>query len=61
VSLTLTPMMCARLLRTRRKAAKRFYRAAAVLRRSHRRYGSMLDWVLDRQTATLLVASARWC
>ena len=60
VSLTLTPMMCARLLRRRPEAEQgRFYRASqrwfdAVIRR----YGEMLSWVLDRQTATLWVAIA---
>ena len=58
ISLTLTPMMCARLLRhTPRNEQSRFYRAGgrffdAVIAR----YGKMLDWVLDRQAATLLVA-----
>ena len=58
VSLTLTPMMCARLLRHVPEAEQsRFYRASgrwfdAVIAR----YGKMLDWVLDHQGATLLVA-----
>ncbi len=58
VSLTLTPMMCARLLRHVPEAEQSaFYRASgrwfdAVIAR----YGRMLDWVLDRQGATLLVA-----
>jgi multidrug efflux pump len=58
VSLTLTPMMCARLLRhTREEDQGRFYRASgrffdAVIER----YGQALEWVLDRQFATLLVA-----
>jgi len=58
VSLTLTPMMCARLLRHTPEAEQgRFYRASgrffdAVIAR----YGVMLDWVLERQRATLLVA-----
>jgi multidrug efflux pump len=58
VSLTLTPMMCARLLRHVPEAEQgAFYRASgrwfdAVIAR----YGRMLDWVLDRQGATLLVA-----
>ncbi len=58
VSLTLTPMMCARLLRHTPEAEQgRFYRASgrffdAVIAR----YAVMLDWVLDRQTATLFVA-----
>ncbi|MGA7984827.1 MAG: efflux RND transporter permease subunit, partial [Burkholderiales bacterium] len=60
VSLTLTPMMCARLLRHVPEAEQSaFYRASgrwfeAVIAR----YGKMLDWVLDRQGATLLVALA---
>ena len=52
VSLTLTPMMCARLLRARARA-----RAGPLLPRDRARastrviarYGRMLDWVLDRQ------------
>jgi multidrug efflux pump len=58
VSLTLTPMMCARLLRHVPEGAQsRFHRSGgrffdAVIAR----YGRMLDWVLDRQAATLLVA-----
>jgi len=60
VSLTLTPMMCARLLRRVPESEQgRFYRASQ--RWSDRvieRYGRMLNWVLDRQTATLWVALA---
>ncbi len=58
ISLTLTPMMCARLLRhIPEREQSRFYRSSgrffdAVIAR----YGRMLDWVLDRQAATLLVA-----
>jgi multidrug efflux pump len=60
VSLTLTPMMCARLLRHTPEAEQgRFYRVSgrffdAVIAR----YGRALDWVLERQPATLLVAAA---
>jgi len=60
VSLTLTPMMCARLLRhTPERGQGRFYRASgrffdAVIAR----YALMLDWVLARQGATLVVAVA---
>src|SRR6202795_1678469 len=58
ISLTLTPMMCARLLRRIPEGEQsRFYRSSgrffeAVIAR----YGRMLDWVLDRQAATLVVA-----
>ena len=60
VSLTLTPMMSARFLRhTPRERQGRFYRASGeFFERVIARYGQMLDWVLDRQTATLLVAIA---
>ncbi len=59
VSLTLTPMMCARLLHHTPEAEQgRLYRATGkmfddmiVL------YGRMLTWVLNRQTLTLLVAA----
>ena len=58
VSLTLTPMMCARLLKhTPPDKQGRFYRVTgewfdAIIAR----YGKMLTWVLDRQAATLWVA-----
>jgi multidrug efflux pump len=60
VSLTLTPMMCARLLRhTPEEQQGKFYRASGRLfDRAIARYGVMLNWVLDRQFATLLVAAA---
>ena len=58
VSLTLTPMMCARLLHhTPPEQQGRFYRASgAFFDRVIARYGVWLNWVLDRQTATLWVA-----
>ena len=57
VSLTLTPMLCARLLKHTPEASHgpvyratgRFFEATIA------RYGQMLTWVLDRQAATLLV------
>jgi len=59
VSLTLVPMMCARLLR-----AHPVQKMGAVARWSERMterviagYASTLDWVLDRQAMTLLVAT----
>jgi multidrug efflux pump len=60
VSLTLVPMMCARLLRHRSS------RETSLFTRFTQRwlaatidwYGRRLSWVLDRQTATLLVAIA---
>jgi len=56
VSLTLTPMMAARLLRHRPEAEQsRFYRASGRwLDRLIQRYGEALEWVLERQRATLL-------
>ncbi|MEP6600523.1 MAG: MdtB/MuxB family multidrug efflux RND transporter permease subunit [Nitrospirota bacterium] len=58
VSLTLTPMMCARLLRrTPEKEQSAFYRASQrVFDRTIAGYGRTLRWVLDHQTATLIVA-----
>ncbi len=58
VSLTLTPMMCAKLLRhTPPEEQGRFYRwSGSVFERTIARYGRMLNWVLDRQPATLVVA-----
>jgi multidrug efflux pump len=59
VSLTLTPMMCARILRHEPAAAQgRFYRASErVFSAAIERYATTLRWVLDHQTATLLVAA----
>ncbi|MDE2117139.1 MAG: MdtB/MuxB family multidrug efflux RND transporter permease subunit [Betaproteobacteria bacterium] len=58
VSLTLTPMMCARLLHhTPPEQQGRFYRTSgAFFDKVIARYGVWLNWVLDRQGATLLVA-----
>jgi multidrug efflux pump len=60
VSLTLTPMMCAKLLKhTPEERQSRFYRkSGALFDRVIHRYGRMLEWVLDRQGATLIVALA---
>src|SRR6185369_3357489 len=60
VSLTLTPMMCARLLKHTPEAQQsRFYRASErVLERTIDGYGRSLRWVLDHEGATLLVAAA---
>ena len=60
VSLTLTPMMCARLLkRVPEEEQSRFYHwSQQMFDRIIGRYGVMLNWVLDRQGATLLVAIA---
>ena len=59
VSLTLTPMMCARLLRHVPEAEQgRFYKASgAFFDRVIARYGVMLEWVLARQGLTLVVAA----
>ena len=58
ISLTLTPMMCARLLRhTPAERQGAFYRrSGAAFDAVIRRYGATLEWVLERQVATLLVA-----
>jgi multidrug efflux pump len=58
ISLTLTPMMCAKLLRhTPAEKQTRFYHASGVFyERVIARYGVWLTWILERQTATLLVA-----
>jgi multidrug efflux pump len=60
VSLTLTPMMCARLLRhVPEEKQGRFYHASGQFYDSViAHYGKWLNWVLDRQTATLLVAAS---
>ena len=58
VSLTLTPMMCARLLRYRRETEQgAFYRwSQALFDRTIAGYGRTLRWVLNHQPATLTVA-----
>ncbi len=60
VSLTLTPMMCSRLLKAKSdRAAGRWYEASErVYERIIRFYGRTLQWVLRRRTATLLVAAS---
>jgi len=60
VSLTLTPMMCARLLRhTPPERQGRLYRwSERVFERIIVEYGRSLSWVLDHQPLTLLVAAA---
>ena len=60
VSLTLTPMMCSRLLKdTHTQKKGRFYEASEkAFEKTIAFYGRTLQWVLKRQTATLLVAAA---
>ena len=60
VSLTLTPMMCSRLLRAKSDAKPhRLYDASErVFNRVIEIYGRTLQWVLKRQGATLFVAAA---
>ena len=60
VSLTLTPMMCSRLLREKSRAQQgRFYKASErVLQKCIDLYGVTLKWVLKYRIVTLLVAAA---
>ena len=60
VSLTLTPVMCAKLLRHKAESEHgRFYRASErVFQSVIAFYGRTLRWVLGHQTATLWVALA---
>ncbi|MBN2993298.1 MdtB/MuxB family multidrug efflux RND transporter permease subunit [Pseudomonas cedrina subsp. fulgida] len=61
VSLTLTPMMCARLLKRepREEEQSRFYKASgAWIDWLIARYASLLQWVLKHQPLTLLAAIA---
>src|SRR5438067_2582573 len=60
VSLTLTPMMCAKLLRRIPEDQQGwfYHKSGEIFERVIARYGEMLNWVLDRQGATLLVAIA---
>ncbi len=59
VSLTLTPMMCARLLRhTPEEEQGKLYRKSQIAwEKLISFYGRTLRWVLDRQTAVLIVAA----
>ncbi len=59
VSLTLTPMMCSRILKsTHGRKQSRFYVASEkAFERIIAFYGRTLKWVLKRQTATLIVAT----
>ena len=58
VSLTLVPMMCARLIRHRPETERSGFdvRAERVFNAVIAGYGRALNWVLDRQPLTLLVA-----
>jgi multidrug efflux pump len=58
VSLSLTPMLCAQILKAKgEKKHGRFYESSErVFNRIIARYGRTLQWVFQRQTATLLVA-----
>jgi multidrug efflux pump len=60
VSLTLTPVMCAKLLRHKKESEQgRFYRASEnAFNRVIDYYGKTLTWVLRRQVMTLWVAGA---
>jgi multidrug efflux pump len=60
VSLTLTPMMCAKILRHKPESEQGwFYRESErVFNWIIAKYGSTLQWVLRHQTATLLVTVA---
>ncbi|GLH66058.1 MdtB/MuxB family multidrug efflux RND transporter permease subunit [Geothrix edaphica] len=60
VSLTLTPMMCAKLLKHTPEAEQgRFYQSSErVFQRIIAFYGRTLTWVLKHQTGTLVVAVA---
>jgi multidrug efflux pump len=60
VSLTLTPMLCARLLRPQSAQRQgRLYRwSERAFERFIAGYARTLDWVLARRTATLVVAAA---
>ena len=63
ISLTLTPMMCARLLRHDAPAAQTgkkpglLKKAGDLFEELIKQYGSMLQWVLNHQKTTLFVAA----
>jgi multidrug efflux pump len=57
VSLTLVPMLCAKILKQRPEVERRDHAAHPTwFDRIITRYGRMLNWVLDRQFLTLMVA-----
>ncbi len=58
VSLTLTPMLCSRILRERKKEEENKYqkRAEAFQKKVLEKYGESLRWVLDRQPLILAIA-----
>jgi multidrug efflux pump len=58
VSLTLTPMLCARMLQYRdaKKLSKREHQVADFIQRTIDRYSISLRWVLEHQRWTLMVA-----
>ncbi len=58
ISLTLTPMMCSKLLRhvPKEKQGRFYHKSGLFFDRVIALYGEMLTWVLDHQKATLLVA-----
>ncbi len=60
ISLTLTPMMCSKLLKhiPEEKQGRFYHQSGLFFERTIARYGKMLTWVLDHQKATLLVAIA---
>ncbi len=60
VSLTLTPMLCANLLRHKKEAEQgRFYKASEkVFEKTIAFYGRTLEWVLKRRNLTLAIAAA---
>ncbi|MBI5920569.1 MAG: MdtB/MuxB family multidrug efflux RND transporter permease subunit [Betaproteobacteria bacterium] len=60
ISLTLTPMMCARILRQvpEQNQGRLFRKSGEWFEGVITRYARMLTWVLERQGATLLVAIA---
>jgi multidrug efflux pump len=63
VSLTLVPMLCAKVLRHVREEDMNWFmrQTQHFFDRVIHRYGILLDWVLDRQALTLLVAVATLC
>jgi HAE1 family hydrophobic/amphiphilic exporter-1 len=58
VSLTLTPMLCARFLKPSEKHGRFFTRVGNVLDATERRYRGGLDWALAHRWATLGIAAA---
>ena len=61
ISLTLVPMMCAKMLRHQTRIGRFERLSQQTVDGMIKQYGRLLTWVLRHQGLTLVVAFARWC